>query len=148
MATVRSHHLPCWTQYLPYRYCTLRSQPNHFLFASVPYSARAASVQREPRACSASRERAARAARVKHELRARSASCEHAARAARAKPELQACSASREGEARAHLLPRPGRTRLPRPLGYTRLPRPVRVRSWGGWVRNGIKVYNLYYWLP
>jgi hypothetical protein len=28
----------------------------------------------------------------------------------------------------AHLLPRPGRTRLPRPLGYTRLPRPVRVR--------------------
>ena len=52
------------------------------------------------------------------------------------------------GEARAHLLPRPGRTRLPRPLGYTRLPRPVRVRSWGGWVRNGIKVYNLYYRLP
>jgi hypothetical protein len=44
------------------------------------------------------------------------------------------------GEARAHLLPRPGRTRLPRPLGYTQLPRPVRVRSWGGWVRNGIKV--------
>jgi hypothetical protein len=25
-------------------------------------------------------------------------------------------------------------------LEYTRLPRPVRVRSWGGWVRNGIKV--------
>jgi hypothetical protein len=25
-------------------------------------------------------------------------------------------------------------------LGYTRLPRPVRVRSWGGWVRNGIKI--------
>jgi hypothetical protein len=52
------------------------------------------------------------------------------------------------GKARAHLLPRPGRTRLPRPLGYTRLPRPVRVRSWGSWVRNGIKVYNLYYRLP
>ena len=31
-------------------------------------------------------------------------------------------SLSREGKARAHLLPRPGRTRLPRP---------VRVRSWG-----------------
>jgi hypothetical protein len=46
---------------------------------------------------------------------------------------------SREGEARAHLLPRPGRTRLPRPLGYAQLPRPVRVHSWGGWVRNGIK---------
>ncbi len=30
---------------------------------------------------------------------------------------LQARSASREGEARAHLLPRPGRARLPRPLG-------------------------------
>jgi hypothetical protein len=52
------------------------------------------------------------------------------------------------GEARAYLLPRPGRTRLPRRLGYTRLPRPVRVRLWGGWVRNGIKVYNLYYRLP
>jgi hypothetical protein len=52
------------------------------------------------------------------------------------------------GEARAHLQPRPGRTRLPRRLGYTRLLRPVRVRSWGGWVRNGIKVYNLYYRLP
>jgi len=51
-------------------------------------------------------------------------------------------------EARAHLLPRPGCTRLPRPLGYTQLPQPVRVRSWGGWVRNGIKVYNLYYRLP
>jgi len=25
-------------------------------------------------------------------------------------------------------------------LGYTRLPRPVRVRSWGGWVRNGITI--------
>ena len=26
-------------------------------------------------------------------------------------------------------------------LGYTRLPpRPVKVRSWGGWVRNGIKI--------
>jgi len=52
------------------------------------------------------------------------------------------------GEARAHLLPRPGRTRLPQPLGYTWLPRPVRVCSWGCWVRNGIKVYNLYYRLP
>jgi hypothetical protein len=44
--------------------------------------------------------------------------------------EPRARSASREGgKARAHLLPRSGRTRLPRPLGYTRLPRPVRVRS-------------------
>ena len=34
--------------------------------------------------------------------------------AARANPEPQARSASCEGEARAHLLPRPGRTRLPR----------------------------------
>jgi hypothetical protein len=25
-------------------------------------------------------------------------------------------------------------------LGYTRLPRPVRVRSWGGWVRNGMRI--------
>ena len=33
-----------------------------------------------------------------------------------------------------------GYTRLPRPLEYTRLPPPVRVRSWGGWVRNGIKI--------
>jgi len=38
-------------------------------------------------------------------------------------------------------LPRPlGYTRLPRPLGYTWLPRPVRVRSWGGWDRNGIRI--------
>ena len=95
-----------------------------------------------------SRERAAPAARAKPELRAHSASCKRAAQAARAKPELRARSASRKGKARAHLLPQPGRTRLPRPLGYTRLPRPVRVRSWGGWVRNGIKVYNLYYRLP
>jgi len=37
--------------------------------------------------------------------------------------------------------------RLPRPLGNTRLPRPVRVHSREGWVRNGIKVYSLYYQL-
>jgi len=54
----------------------------------------------------------------------------------------------RRGEARAHLLPRPGRTWLPRPLGYNQLPQPVRVRSWGGWVRNRIKVYNFYHRLP
>jgi hypothetical protein len=95
-----------------------------------------------------SHECAARAARAKPELQVHSACRERPAQAARAKPELRARSASREGEARAHLLPRPGRTQLPRPLGYTRLPRPVRVRSWGGWVRNGIKVYNLYYRLP
>ncbi len=82
-------------------------------------------------------------------------SCECSARSARAKPKLRARSTSRErtaraarGEAQAHLLSRPGCTRLPLPLGYTRLPRPVRVRSWGGWVRNGIKVYNLYHQLP
>ena len=67
-------------------------------------------------------ERAARAASAKPELRACSASRERAAQAARAKPKLQVRSASREGEAHAHLLPRPGRTRLLRPLGYTRLP--------------------------
>ncbi len=72
-------------------------------------------------------ERAARAARAKPELRARSASRECAARAARAKPELRARSTSREGKARANLLPRLGRTRLLRPLGYIRLPRPIRV---------------------
>ena len=57
---------------------------------------------------------------------------ERAARAARVKPELRARSASRKGEAQAHLLPQPGRIRLPQPLGYTQLPRPVRVCSWGG----------------
>ncbi len=48
---------------------------------------------------------------------------EQVAQKARANPKPWACSASREGEARAHLLPRPGRTQLPWPLGYTRLPR-------------------------
>ncbi len=43
-------------------------------------------------------------------------SCERV-RAARAQREPRARSASREGEAWAHLLPRPGRARLPRPLG-------------------------------
>ena len=70
------------------------------------------------------------------------------ARALSAQREPRGWSTSREGKARAYLLPRPGRTRLPRQSGYTRLPRPVRVHSWGGWVRNGIKVYNLYYRLP
>jgi len=63
-------------------------------------------------------------------------------------PSRKRAAQAARGEAWAHLLPRPGRTRLPRPLGYTRLPWPVRVRSWGGWVRNGIKVYDLYYQLP
>ncbi len=53
-----------------------------------------------------------------------------------------------DNEAQAYLLPQTGRTRLPRSLGYTRLPRPVRVHSWGGWVKNRIKVYTLYYRLP
>jgi len=72
---------------------------------------------------------------AQHKPRGQSPSRERTVRAAR-------------GEARAHLLPRPGRTRLPRPLGYAQLPRPVRVHSWGGWVRNGIKVHNLYHRLP
>ena len=42
--------------------------------------------------------------------------------------------------------PAPTRPHLAAPT--IRLPRPVRVRSWEGWVRNGIKVYNLYYRLP
>jgi hypothetical protein len=111
-------------------------------------TAQAARVKPKLQARNASRERAARATWAKPKLQARSASRECAARAASAKPELQARSASHEGEAQAHLLPQPGRTLLPRPLGFTRLTQPVRVRSWGGWVRNGIKVYNLYYRLP
>jgi hypothetical protein len=43
--------------------------------------------------------------------------CEPVTQTARAKPESRARSASCEGKARAHLLPRPGRARLPRPLG-------------------------------
>ncbi len=46
-----------------------------------------------------------------------SPSCEHIAQTARAKPEPRVHSASREGKARAHLLPQPGRARLPQPLG-------------------------------
>ncbi len=41
--------------------------------------------------------------------------------------EPRARSASREGEARAHLLPRPGRARLPRPLGLRAAAPIVRV---------------------
>jgi hypothetical protein len=41
--------------------------------------------------------------------------------------EPRACSASREGEARAHLLPQPGRARLPRPLGLRAAASIVRV---------------------
>ncbi len=41
--------------------------------------------------------------------------------------EPRARSASREGKARAHLLPRPGRTRLPRPLGLRAAAPIVRV---------------------
>ena len=47
---------------------------------------------------------------------------------------------------RVHPLPQIlGYTRLLRLLGYTRLPWPVRVRSWGCWVRNGIKVQFVLY---
>ncbi len=41
--------------------------------------------------------------------------------------ELRARSASREGEAQAHLLPQPGRARLPRPLGLRAAAPIVRV---------------------
>ena len=75
------------------------------------------------------------------------ASCERAARAASGSVSRERAARATRGEAQAHLLPRPGRTRLSR-LGYTRLSRPVRVRSWGDLVRNGIKVYNLYHRLP
>ncbi len=55
-------------------------------------------------------------------------SCEHARSAsARCERVLQARSASREGEARAHLLPRPGHARLPRPLGLRAAAPIVRV---------------------
>ena len=64
--------------------------------------------------------------------------------AARAKPEHTSCpdqAAPGCPDVRVHpAAPTLGYTWLPRPLGYTRLPRPVRVRSWGGWVRNGIKI--------
>ncbi len=43
--------------------------------------------------------------------------CMNSYLAASAQRKLRAHSASREGEARAHLLPQPGRARLPRPLG-------------------------------
>jgi hypothetical protein len=49
-------------------------------------------------------------------VRAASACRERAARAASAQCKLQARSASCEGKAQAHLLPQPGRARLPRPL--------------------------------
>jgi hypothetical protein len=57
------------------------------------------------------------------------------AQAARAKPEHTSCpdqAAPGCPDIRVH----PAAPTL----GYTRLPRPVRVRSWGGWVRNGIKI--------
>jgi hypothetical protein len=52
---------------------------------------------------------------------------EHVAQTARAKPELRARRASREGKAQAHLLPRPGRARLPRLLGLHVAAATVRV---------------------
>jgi len=61
-------------------------------------------------------------------------------------------SASHEGRSPstppAPTRPHPAAPTIRLSLGYTRLPQPVRVRSWGGWIRNGIKVYNLYYRLP
>jgi len=75
------------------------------------------------------------AASAQREPRGRSPSCERAARAARAKPEHTSCpdqAAPGCPDVRVH----PAAPTL----GYTRLPRPVRVRSWGGWVRNGIKI--------
>jgi hypothetical protein len=74
----------------------------------------------------------------------RTTSRERAARAARAKPEHTSCpDQATPGcpDVRVHpAAPTLGYTRLPRPLGYTWLPQPVRLRSWGGWVRNGIKI--------
>jgi hypothetical protein len=67
------------------------------LFICKPRACSAASAQREPRVCRASREGKAQAASAQHEPRGRSPSCKRASRAARAKPELQARSASREG---------------------------------------------------
>jgi hypothetical protein len=49
------------------------------------------------------------------------------ARAASLQRELQVCSANREGKAQAHLLPQPGRTRPPRPLGLRAAALIVRV---------------------
>jgi hypothetical protein len=84
------------------------------------------------------------AARAKPEPRARSASRECAARAARAKPEHTSCpdqAAPGCPDVRVHPAAPTFRVHPAAPtLGYTRLPRPVRVRSWGGWVRNGIKI--------
>ena len=72
------------------------------------------------------------------------ASRERAARAARAKPEHTSCpdqAAPGCPDVRVHPAAPTFRVHPAAPtLGYTRLPRPVRVRSWGGWVRNGIKI--------
>jgi hypothetical protein len=82
--------------------------------------------------------------RIHTTTRGRSPSRERAVRAARAKPEHTSCpdqAAPGCPDVRVHpAAPTLGYTRLPRPLGYTRLPRSVRVCSWGGWVRNGIKI--------
>ncbi len=97
--------------------------------------------------------------RIHTTRRERTARREGEARAVRAKPELWGRSPSTPpAPTRPHpAAPTLGYTRLPRrwvhpaaptfrvhpaapTLGYTRLPRPVRVRSWGGWVRNGIRI--------
>ncbi len=74
----------------------------------------------------------------------RTTSCERAARAARAKPEHTSCpDQATPGcpDVRVHPAAPTFRVHPAAPtLGYTRLPRPVRVRSWGGWVRNGINI--------
>ena len=77
-------------------------------------------------------------------LRIHRTSRERAARAARAKPEHTSCpdqAAPGCPDVRVHPAAPTFRIHPAAPtLGYTRLPRPVRVRSWGGWVRNGIKI--------
>ncbi len=51
-------------------------------------------------------------------------------RAASAQRELQVHSTSRKGKARPHLLPQPGRARLPQPLGL-RVAAPIVRVVWG-----------------
>ena len=68
-------------------------------------------------------------------VRIHTTSREGEARAARAKPKHTSCpdqAAPSCPDVRVH----PAAPTL----GYTRLPRPVRVCSWGGWVRNGIRI--------
>jgi hypothetical protein len=79
-----------------------------------------------------------------NEPQGQSPSREGEARAARAKPEHTSCpdqAAPSCPDVRVHPAAPTFRVHPAAPtLGYTRLPRPVRVRSWGGWVRNGIKI--------